>query len=79
MPRLTLTVRCSHCGHEFDTGIRMEARDFARATFAANYHVCPACGRRGTYRKGDYKIGESTGSGPAASNGPTREGPRTTG
>jgi rubredoxin len=53
--RLALTVRCAACGHEFDTGIRMDDRNFARATFAANYHVCPACGRRGTYGKADYK------------------------
>ena len=54
MARFALTVRCAACGHEFDTGIRMDARNFARATFAANYHVCPACGRRGTYGKTDY-------------------------
>lgn len=55
MARLALKVRCAACGHEFDTGIRMDERNFARATFAANYHVCPACGRRGTYGKADYK------------------------
>lgn len=55
MARFALVVRCAACGHEFDTGIRMDARNFARATFAANYHVCPACGRRGTYGKSDYK------------------------
>lgn len=76
MTRLALTVRCTACGHEFDTGIRMDARNFARATFAANYHVCPACGRRGTYAKADYKPidatrteaaedGVSGGNGPA--------------
>jgi DNA-directed RNA polymerase subunit RPC12/RpoP len=53
--RLALKVRCTACGHEFDTGIRMDARNLARATFAANYHVCPACGHRGTYGKEDYK------------------------
>lgn len=57
MARLALSVRCAACGHQFDTGIRMDARDFARATFAANYHVCPSCGHRGTYRKDDYKPG----------------------
>jgi hypothetical protein len=41
----------------------MDERNFARATFAANYHVCPACGRRGTYRKADYTAVEP-GSGP---------------
>ena len=55
MARLALKVRCAACGEEFDTGIRMDERNFARATFAANYHVCPACGRRGTYGKADYK------------------------
>jgi hypothetical protein len=54
----------------------MDARNFARATFAANYHLCPACGRRGTYAKADYKPidatrteaaedGVSGGNGPA--------------
>ena len=60
MARLALTLRCTACGHEFDTGIRMDARDFVRATFAANYHVCPACGRRGAYGKADYKPVDST-------------------
>ena len=58
MARLALSVRCAACAREFDTGIRMDARDFARATFAANYHACPSCGHRGTYRKGDYKTGK---------------------
>jgi hypothetical protein len=56
--RLVLNVRCAACGCEFDTGIRMDERNFARATFAANYHVCPACGRRGTYGKADYRAVE---------------------
>ena len=55
MARLALRVHCAACGHEFDTGIRMNERNFARATLAANYHVCPACGHRGTYGKDDYK------------------------
>jgi DNA-directed RNA polymerase subunit RPC12/RpoP len=54
MARLILRVQCGTCGREFDTGIRMDPRDFTRATFAANYHVCPHCGHRGTYRKEDY-------------------------
>lgn len=62
MARLALAVRCAGCGREFDTGIRMEGREFARATFAANYHTCPLCGHRGTYRKQDYLPRE----GPAA-------------
>jgi len=52
--RLVLLVRCRTCGREFDTGIRMATRNFAKATFAANYHACPYCGQRGTYRKDDY-------------------------
>jgi len=32
----------------------MATRNFAKATFAANYHSCPHCGQRGTYRKDDY-------------------------
>jgi len=62
MSRLRLLVRCSGCGREFDTGIRMDRRNFARATFAVNYHLCPACGHRGTYRKEEYVLKD----GPAA-------------
>jgi DNA-directed RNA polymerase subunit RPC12/RpoP len=54
MARLRLLIRCAACGHEFDTGIRMDRRNFARATLAANYHVCPRCGQRGIYHKDDY-------------------------
>jgi len=52
----------------------MDARNFARATFAANYHVCPMCGRRGTYGKADYKPVESTAAEPAGDSGRPREG-----
>ncbi|HEV2357866.1 MAG TPA: hypothetical protein VGZ23_09695 [bacterium] len=69
MARLALLIRCAGCGHEFDTGIRMDERNFARATFAANYHVCPACGRRGTYGKTDYKTVEQRHD-PARDAGP---------
>jgi DNA-directed RNA polymerase subunit RPC12/RpoP len=62
MARLMLLVRCAACGREFDTGIRMATRNFAKATFAANYHACPHCGRRGTYRKEDYVTREESGS-----------------
>jgi DNA-directed RNA polymerase subunit RPC12/RpoP len=61
MARLALAVRCAGCGREFDTGIRMDDRNFARATFAANYHACPRCGRRGTYHKQDYLLREDHG------------------
>jgi hypothetical protein len=42
----------------------MDERNFARATFAANYHVCPACGRRGTYGKADYRAAEPAPDAP---------------
>lgn len=32
----------------------MATRNFAKGTFAANYHTCPHCAQRGTYRKEDY-------------------------
>ncbi len=67
MARLALWVRCAACGREFDTGIRMAARNFAKGTFAANYHTCPRCGARGTYRKGDYVTRDDAGAPPAAS------------
>jgi rubredoxin len=60
MARLILVIRCGACGHAFDTGIRMDRRNFARATFAANYHVCPRCGQRGTYHKEDYLLIEES-------------------
>jgi hypothetical protein len=56
MARLALMVQCAACGGEFDTGIRMDRRNFARATFAANYHICRGCGRRGVYHKEDYRL-----------------------
>ncbi|TMI83882.1 MAG: hypothetical protein E6H04_02120 [Bacillati bacterium ANGP1] len=58
MARLALLIRCQVCGHEFDTGIRMDRRNFARATFASNYHSCPRCGRRGIYHKEDFRVKE---------------------
>jgi rubredoxin len=75
MARVILLIRCAACGHEFDTGIRMDRRNFARATLAANYHVCPRCGRRGTYQKEHYiQVEEGRdrgGSIPEARRGPT--------
>jgi DNA-directed RNA polymerase subunit RPC12/RpoP len=56
--QITLWVRCARCGAEFDTGIRISRRDFDRATFAANYHRCPACVTRGVYRKQEYRVAE---------------------
>ena len=58
MARLVLSVRCEACGREFDTGIRMDPRNFARATLASNYHACPACNVRGAYHKEDYIVRE---------------------
>jgi DNA-directed RNA polymerase subunit RPC12/RpoP len=60
--RLIVLVRCGACGREFDTGIRMATRNFAKATFAANYHTCPHCGHRGTYTKSDYVTREDLAS-----------------
>jgi DNA-directed RNA polymerase subunit RPC12/RpoP len=64
--RLALLVRCVACGREFDTGIRMATRNFAKATLAANYHRCPHCGERGTYRKEDYTTRADAADAPAS-------------
>ncbi|HLW58865.1 MAG TPA: hypothetical protein VKV57_02955 [bacterium] len=66
MARLALSVRCGACGCEFDTGIRIDRRNFVRATLASNYHKCPACGARGTYRKEQYITREDPPPRPAA-------------
>lgn len=51
----------------------MDRRNFDRATFAANYHTCPSCGNRGTYRKADYRVVEERpGAGATAQD----QGPR---
>jgi len=42
----------------------MDRRSFDRGTLAANYHLCPHCGTRETYRKADYQIREETGERP---------------
>lgn len=55
MAKLDLWVTCKHCGRPFDTGRRMDRRSFERGTLAANYHTCPHCGMRETYRKADYE------------------------
>jgi hypothetical protein len=54
MARLMLWIRCAACGEAFDTGIRMDRRNFDRATFASNYHRCPHCQTRGVYHKEEY-------------------------
>jgi rubredoxin len=59
MAKVALWVRCHHCGFAFDSGLRMDERAFARGTLAANYHGCPNCGIRETYRKADYELREA--------------------
>jgi hypothetical protein len=54
MAKVALWVRCKRCSRPFDTGVRLEERAFTRGTLAANYHACPHCGARETYRKADY-------------------------
>jgi len=56
--KLHLWVFCKGCGGEFDTGLRLDRRSFERGTLAANYHRCPSCGMRMTYRKSDYQVRE---------------------
>ena len=56
MARLIVLVRCDACGREFDTGIRMATRNFAKATFAANYHTCPHCGHAATESMGRESV-----------------------
>jgi len=36
----------------------MDRRSFEKGTLAANYHTCPHCRTRETYRKTDYLIRE---------------------
>lgn len=59
MPKVALSVRCRRCGEEFDTRLRLDRRSFERGTLAANYHTCPVCGARETYRKADYLVREA--------------------
>lgn len=56
MAKLALWVRCRACGFVFDSGLRMDRASFTRGTLAANYHTCPNCGVRETYRKADYEL-----------------------
>lgn len=56
MAKFALWVRCRACGLAFDSGLRMARASFARGTLAANYHACPNCGGRETYRKDDYEL-----------------------
>src|SRR3989304_4991458 len=70
MGKLRLLVTCKRCGREFDTGRRMDRRSFEKGTLAANYHTCPHCGTRETYRKGEYRTFEEAPS-PARPGRPT--------
>jgi len=56
--KLALHVVCKSCGREFDTRLRLDRRSFERGTLAANYHTCPYCGEKLTYRKADYQVRE---------------------
>lgn len=56
MAKLALWVTCRACRFTFDSGLRMDRASFARGTLAANYHTCPNCGVRETYRKEDYEL-----------------------
>ena len=54
MGKLALWLVCRACGREFDTRLRLDRRSFERGTMAANYHACPHCGERLTYKKAEY-------------------------
>jgi DNA-directed RNA polymerase subunit RPC12/RpoP len=58
MGKLALFVICKACGREYDTRLRLDRRSFERGTLAANYHRCPHCGQKLTYRKLDYIVRE---------------------
>lgn len=59
MAKVALWVSCRACGSVFDSGLRMDQGAFDRGTLAANYHTCPNCGVRETYRKADYELREA--------------------
>ena len=54
MAKLHLWLVCRSCGREFDTRLRLDRKSFERGTMAANYHACPHCGERLTYKKAEY-------------------------
>jgi DNA-directed RNA polymerase subunit RPC12/RpoP len=54
MAKLQLWLVCRSCGREFDTRLRLDRKSFERGTMAANYHACPHCGERLTYKKAEY-------------------------
>jgi DNA-directed RNA polymerase subunit RPC12/RpoP len=57
--KLRLTVICKACGTEFEAPLRLDRRSFEKGTLAANYHTCPHCGERQTYRKADYIVADA--------------------
>ena len=59
MAKGALWVICYNCGFRFDSGLRMDEGSLKRGTLAANYHTCPNCGVRATYRKADYEVREA--------------------
>lgn len=58
MAKLQLWLVCKSCGREFDTRLRLDRKSFERGTMAANYHTCPYCGERLTYKKAEYVVRE---------------------
>ena len=59
MAKLALWLVCRSCGREFDTRLRLDQKSFGRGTMAANYHTCPYCGERLTYKKAEYLVRET--------------------
>lgn len=57
--KVALWLVCRACGGEFDTRLRLDRTSFERGTMAANYHTCPHCGQRLTYRKAEYRLREA--------------------
>jgi hypothetical protein len=66
MAKVALWVICRACRVHFDSGLRLDRKAFERGTLAANYHTCPNCGARETYRKADYELREA----PVSRRGP---------
>ncbi len=56
MAKFALWVTCKACRFVFDSSLVMDQTAFDRGTLAANYHSCPRCGTRATYRKADYEL-----------------------
>lgn len=54
MGKLHLWVTCKHCGRDYNTRLVIDRKSFEKGTLAANYHTCPHCGQRLTYKKADY-------------------------